>query len=132
MNSERLRRAEAAVWGPQPTSVLAPTPGRSRMRLVAWKPMVENALRGFATVELPVGLKIFDVPVLVSNGRAWAGLPGKPQIDREGKQKRDAQGRAEYVPLLAWRNKKLADAFSERVIALVLTEHPRALLEDAP
>jgi hypothetical protein len=132
MNSERLRRAEAAVWGPQPASVLAPAPGRLRMRLVAWKPMVKNALRGFATIELPIGLKISDVPVLVSGGKAWARLPGKPQIDREGKQKRDARGRAEYVPILTWRNKKLGDAFSERVVALVLTEHPHALLEDAP
>jgi hypothetical protein len=44
-------RAGAKMWGSKPEG--APTkPG---MRLISWKPLTKNSLRGFATVELPIG-----------------------------------------------------------------------------
>jgi hypothetical protein len=73
-----------ATWGDRPD--------RPRMRLVAWRPVTKGALRGFATVELPIGLKIHDCPVFTSHGKTWATLPGKPQIDKEGRQKADCGG----------------------------------------
>src|SRR5437764_12659502 len=95
----------------------APTVERPRMRLVSFKPLSKGSLRGFATVELPIGLKIADVPVLVSNGKIWAALPAKPQL-AEGRQKLDANGKPAYVPVLEWRTKELRDQFSDRVVAL--------------
>ena len=120
-----LRRAEAATWG------ALPTPGhpgeQKRMRLIAWKPLVKNSLRGFATVLLPIGLKISDVPVLISNGKTWASLPSKPQVDKDGRHKRDVNGKLAYTAILEWKDRDLSDRFSQAVVALVRAEHPDAL-----
>jgi hypothetical protein len=91
------------------------------MRLISWKPS------GFVAVELPIRLKIHDAPVLVSNGKAWAALPSKPQIDKEGRHKTDVNGKTAYVPVLEWKNRELTDRFSAAVVELVQREHPAAL-----
>jgi hypothetical protein len=62
--------------------------------------MAKGALRGFATVELPIGLKIHDMPVLVGRNRAWVNLPAKPQIDKDGRPKTGADGKAAYAAIL--------------------------------
>jgi hypothetical protein len=100
------------------------------MRLLSWKPLVKGSLRGFATVELPIGLKICDCPVLVSNGKAWATLPSKPQIDRDGRQKTDVNGKPAYASILEWKSRDLSERFSEAVIALVHAAYP-LILEDS-
>ena len=102
-------------------------PAPSRMRLVSWRPVAKGSLRGFAVIELPIGLKIFDVPVFFGKNGAWASLPSKPQIDREGRQKVDANGKTAYAPILEWRDKDLRDRFSETVVGLVRSAHPDAL-----
>jgi hypothetical protein len=109
---------------------LASEPAAPRPRtivLVAWRPVVKGALRGFATVELPIGLKLVDCPVYVGKNGPWASLPAKPQIDRDGRQKTDAAGKPTYAAILEWRDRALADRFSEVVIAAVRTVHPEAL-----
>jgi hypothetical protein len=93
------------------------------MRLISWKPLVKNSLRGFATVELPIGLKIVDCPVLVSNGKAWASLPTKPVLDRDGKHVKP-DGKPQYSAILEWKSRGLADRFSEAVVELVRQTHP--------
>jgi hypothetical protein len=97
------------------------------MRLLSWRLMAKGSLRGFVTVELPIALKIIDIPVLVGRTGAWANLPSKPQIDREGRQKADANGKALYAPVLEWRSGDLSDRFSEAVVALVRAAHPADL-----
>jgi hypothetical protein len=72
-------------------------------------------------------LKIHDVPVLVSKGKARAALPSKPQIAKEGRHKTDVNGKAAYVPVLEWKNRELTDRFSAAVVELVQREHPAAL-----
>lgn len=114
-----LRRPEVATWGDRPAA--APR----CLRLVSWRPLAKRSLRGFATVELPIGLKIVDC--LVSNGKAWASLPSKPQIDQDGCQKTDTNGKVVYTPILDWRDRGLADRFSVAVIELVRSEYPAAL-----
>jgi hypothetical protein len=125
-----LRRGEAMTWGALPTPDHRQAE-KKRMRLIAWKPLVKNSLRGFATVELPIGLKISDVPVLISNGKTWASLPSKPQLDRDGQHKRDVNGKATYSPILEWKDRDLSDRFSQAVVALVRAEHPDALVEES-
>jgi hypothetical protein len=53
------------------------------MRLISWKPITKGSLRGFVAVELPIRLKIHDVPVLT-----YWGIPDflhqTPQFYREG------------------------------------------------
>jgi hypothetical protein len=92
------------------------------MRLVGWKSLVKGSLRGYATVELPIGLKIHDVPVLIGPNGPWASLPSKPQIDKDGRHKTDANSRAAYSPVLEWRDRTLADP-SAAVVALVHAEY---------
>jgi hypothetical protein len=79
-----LRRGEAAGWGGKPQP-------RPTMRLLKWRSMVRGSLLGFADVELPIGLKIFEIPVLSKGGTIWAGMPGKVQLDKDGNTKRDAR-----------------------------------------
>lgn len=98
------------------------------MRLLQWKPLVKNSLRGFASVELPSGLRILEIPILISSrGKAWAALPSKLQLERDGQPRRDANGKLIYAPVLEWRDRDLADRFSAAVIALVDEKHPDAI-----
>jgi hypothetical protein len=121
------RRAADATWG----SPAPPPAERSRMQLLAWKPMRKGKLLGFARVLLPIGLQIGDIPVLAGRNGAFAALPAKPQIDSQGRVKRDDRGKAFYVPVLEWRDRDLSSRFSDTVVALVLEAHPDAFDENA-
>jgi hypothetical protein len=95
-----------------------PTAQRPRtIALVAWRPFVKGALRGFATVELPIGLKLVDCPVLVSAGKTWVSLPSKPVLDRDGRQK---------IAMLDWRSRELSERFSQAVARAIRQLCPRA------
>jgi hypothetical protein len=98
-----------------------------RLRLIEFHPLTKGALRGFVSIELPLGLTISDCPVLVSGGKAWVSLPSKPQLNGDGTPRRDADGKVLYVPILRWRQRDLANRFSDAVVALVRAEHPGAL-----
>ena len=113
-------RGEAAAFGSPMPSVKWP-----RMRLISWKPLVRGSLRGFATVELPIGLKIFDCPILTGpNGpRAFE------TANRQGPAEDRVNGKAAFAPVCEWRDRSLSDGFSAAVVALARTEHPADLEE---
>src|ERR1700676_42425 len=90
---------------------------KPRLRLISFKPLRKNSLRGFANLELPNGLRISDCPVLVSNGKAWATLPSKPVLDRDGKQV-EVESKRRYCALIEWKSRELADGFSQAVVTL--------------
>jgi hypothetical protein len=119
---DQLRHGEA-LWGSRPQA----EPSRPKMRLVDFKRVVKGSLRGFATIALPIGLTIYDIPVLVSHNKAWASLPSKAQIDKEGRQKRDPNGKPAYALVLQWRDRSLSERFSNAVIELVRDADPDAL-----
>ena len=100
-----------------------------QLRLVAWRPLRKGSLRGFATIRLPIGLTIRDCPVLVGRNGAWATLPGKPQIDAEGRQKKDVNGKALYAAVLEWEDRALNDRFSAAVVSAVRRHYPGDLEE---
>ena len=104
---------------------------RWRMQLVARKPVSKISLCGFATVELPIELKLVDCPIFVGPNGSWAALPSKPVLDCEGRQAR-ASGKPQFAPVVEWRNQSLGDRFSAAVIALVEGAHPDVLSERAP
>jgi hypothetical protein len=56
------------------------------IRASDWRPKVSNTLQGFVDLELePSGLALRDCTYHKhADGREWVGLPGKPQIDRDG------------------------------------------------
>jgi hypothetical protein len=86
--------------------------------LLDWRPFPKGSLLGFAKVSVGA-LEITDVTVHLSGGRKWAGLPAKPQIDREGNVRRDAVGKIQYAKVIAWTNKETGDRFSESVVAAI-------------
>jgi len=97
-----------------------------RMRLVSFKPLTKGALRGFASVELPIGLVINDCPICASSGKTWAALPSKPVLDRDGKHV-EAGGKRQYSAILLWENRDRSDRWSQAVVDLVRAEYPEAL-----
>jgi hypothetical protein len=70
-----------------------------RMKLLTFRPLTKNSLRGFAFFELPNGLRIIDCPVLTSHGKAWV-LPSRPVLDESGRQKRDINEKPQYAPVV--------------------------------
>jgi hypothetical protein len=101
----------------------------SGVALIEFKPMHKNSLRGFATVRLRSGLTIHDVTVCASSGKAWASLPSKPMIDRDGQVLRDREtGKVRYAPILEWADRQTADRFSGAVVEAVEARHPGAVL----
>src|SRR5262249_32075707 len=67
------------------------------------RPMERNTLRGFVTLALePSGIVLHDCTLhRTPDGREWIGLPGKPKIDTEGRQRRDPlTGKPLYALLL--------------------------------
>lgn len=90
-----------------------------------WRPLKRNTLLGF--VKLQIGaLKISDVAINTSNGRTWANLPSKPQIDKEGICLRGENGKIKYIPLIEWATREASDRFSESVILALEDKFPGA------
>jgi hypothetical protein len=104
-------------------------PALSRLRLISWQPVHKGPLRGFACVKLPIGLRILDVPIRAGINGLWAGLPAKPEIDRDGRRKTDINGKPVYAEMLRWRDRALSDRFSRAVVALVRQAHPGDLAD---
>jgi hypothetical protein len=103
---------------------------RKRMRLLRWTERRMGTLRGFADIELPSGLKVYGCPVHVAvNGRTWAGLPGRPQIDRNDRLIRQ-DGKAQYTRILEWSTPELGNGFSDALIELLRVHHPDAFAPD--
>ena len=102
-------------------------PSAPRMRLISFRPLWKDSLRGSTLVELPIGLRIDDVSIHVSHVRVWAGLPTKPMIDREAHHKRDANGQRAYLAMLQWRDRSILDKFCKCVLELVRKVHPEAV-----
>jgi hypothetical protein len=91
-----------------------------------FKPLIRNTLRGFAEVHIgELRLTIKDVAVHVKGGRCWAQVPAKPQV-RDGALVKNDEGKVQYIAMLAWDTRAVADVFSDAVVAAV-----RALVPDA-
>jgi hypothetical protein len=60
---------------------------------------------------------------LHANGTAWAGMPGKPQLE-DGRLKLDSSGKALYTAIVVWKDKALPNRFSAAVVDLVRANHP--------
>jgi hypothetical protein len=87
-----------------------------------FKPMDKGALRGFVTLKLPSGLVLKECTFMNSNDKEWIGLPGKPQIDREGKVRKDAAtGKTLYVSIVDFDSKEAHDKFQDLALAAVKT-----------
>ena len=100
---------------------------RPRLRLLRWRKVQKGFVVGFADIELPAGLKIVDVMIVAKDGKTWANLPSKLRVRiAEGRPvvELGADGKPVYDTLLSWRTRELAEAFSQRVIEVLSSEHP--------
>jgi hypothetical protein len=108
-------------------AVFGGRPEQPRMKLLEIKPFRKNSLRGFVSVELGIGLQVHGATLQVAAGRPWIGMPSRPMM-RDGQPIiSEATSKPAYQPILSWRTKALADAFSNAVVKLILEQHPDAL-----
>lgn len=104
-----------------------------KLKVWKWTPVRRGALAGFASVELSIGLRLFDLPVF-SSGKSgpWVGLPRRPQLDRERRQRIDINGNPEFELVAEWRDRATSEAFSRAVLAELLAKFPDALDQADP
>jgi hypothetical protein len=84
-----------------------------------WVPRQSNTLRGFCNLRLPSGLVLRDCSVHQQGDRRWVGLPGKPQIDSEGRHRTDAAGKRLYVPTVEIPDPARRERFQAAALAAV-------------
>ncbi len=61
-----------------------PTTAARSVRIVNWKPMQRNSLRGFATVEFPLKVILSDVSIQTLNDSWWASPPSRRWLAATG------------------------------------------------
>ena len=93
-----------------------PSPGKTAVEISDFRPLEKGSLRGFVTVRIPaIRLTIKDVSVHASHGRWWVSLPAKAQLDNDKRQV-EKDGKPQYVNLLQFDTRIVADAFSAAVL----------------
>ena len=72
---------------------------------------------GFVSVALDSGLVLHGVTLHKQGEKRWAGLPGKPMLDRDRNPVLDANGKPRYSPVVEIEDRKRRDAFAAQVWA---------------
>ena len=86
----------------------------------AWKPFERNTLRGFADLWLRAArLTIKGCAVHEKNDKRWVQLPAKPQLDKERNLVRDADGKVQYVKMMDFDSKEVADRFNAAAVKAI-------------
>jgi len=82
---------------------------------------VKNTLQGFFfDIELPSGLTLKDCSLHERDGKRWIGLPGKAQIDSEGRHTSDPNtGRKLYVTIVEIKDRGRREWFQNAALAAV-------------
>jgi len=90
----------------------------------------KNTLAGFACIKISeLKLEIKDIAIHQKSGRRWAQLPAKPQI-RDGALVKGDDGKVQYLPIMSFATRAVADAFSAAVITAVLDLYFEAFDEE--
>jgi hypothetical protein len=109
-----------------PDFSLRPEP-RLTVKVETYTPRRSGALICSCTVIVPeMRLRVIDATVFQSHGERWCGLPGKPQIDKDGQARRDDRSNVVYSPVIQFTDRDVRDAFSDRVIEPLLEAYPDA------
>jgi hypothetical protein len=95
--------------------------------LKKWTERRSGALCGFAEVELASGLIISGLRIMRGERGLWVAMPAQKQADADGNPRLDANGKALYEQIIAFRDRKTSDRFGAMVIALVSAAHPGSL-----
>jgi hypothetical protein len=98
----------------------AQAPLSEKVICLDWRPCDRNTLKGFARVKIPSwGLIIDGVAVHAKEGRSWAQLPARPQIDKDGNIIREDDGKVRYAKIMEFDDKRRSWDFSDAVIEAV-------------
>jgi len=78
-------------------------------------------------------MTVHDCPVMIGSDGGHGPAPrAKPVLDGDRRQKRDASGRPQYVPVVEWTDCDMRNRFSLAVIEAVEREHGDNLTQDGP
>ena len=100
------------------------------MKVLAFKAVERDALRGWATVLMPSGMILHDVGVFHDrdSDRSWVSAPSKAMVGRDGVQMRSAKdSKPLYTPAVSFETKALYQKFSDAAIAALRLAYPQAL-----
>jgi hypothetical protein len=91
------------------------------IRASDWRPLARNSLLGFVKLSLePSGIVLNDCTFHSKDGQEWIGLPGKPQIDKDGATRRDSTtGKILYTPCVEIPSKDARERFQKAAVAAV-------------
>ena len=93
----------------------ASTEAYGQIRLLAWRRVRQNSLRGFASIQIaPPGLVIYDLPVHRNGESCYALMPGKPEINRAGQVLVDDRGKRKYTPIVEIPDRDLRERIKAR------------------
>jgi hypothetical protein len=86
-----------------------------------WRPITKNSLCGFVSLALePSGLVLHDCSLhRAADDRRWIGLPAKPQLDNEGRGRRDDRGKLAYVAVVEIPDKAARERFQTAALSAV-------------
>jgi hypothetical protein len=76
-----------------------------------WKPLNNQAMRGFLTLTLPSGVVIHNCQLLEAGGRRWVGLPARRFLAADGK--------VHYEPIIEFTTRKAHRNFARLALAAV-------------
>ena len=94
---------------------------------VSWRSVERGSLLGFAKIKIAQWkLTIDDVAVHQSNGKRWAALPARPQLDASRQVVRGDDGKPKYVKTMFFDDRATADRFSAAVVEAVKGHMPKA------
>ena len=86
-----------------------------------WRTLVKNSLQGFVVLTLsPSGLVLRDCALHERDGKRWISLPSRPQLDSEGRHRKDpATGKALWLPVVEIKGKAERERFQAAALAAV-------------
>jgi hypothetical protein len=86
-----------------------------------WREVTKNSLRGFCVLSLsPSGLVLRDCALHERDGRRWISLPSKPQLDSEGRQRKDATtGKPLWLPVVEIKGKTERERFQAAALVAI-------------
>jgi hypothetical protein len=111
--------APAQVTSPH---TLRPAPPRAAPIVATDWRAAENrsSVRGFVTLRLPSGLVLRDCTFHQQGERRWIGLPGKPQIDAEGRHRiAPTTGKRLYLPVIEIPDWRARARFQEEALLAI-------------
>ena len=91
------------------------------IRASDWRPLARNSLLGFVTLSLePSGIVLHDCTFHSKDGREWVGLPGKPQVGKDGQLRKDqATGKVLYAAVIEIPDKEKHTQFQKAAVSAV-------------